>query len=59
MLGTPAAPMRQAKLQMAAVAKLPEMRRQFRAMQRQFEELRGEAPTRSTTTRTIAHDKAA
>jgi UDP-3-O-[3-hydroxymyristoyl] glucosamine N-acyltransferase len=41
MLGSPAAPLRQAKLQMAAVAKLPEMRRQFRALQRQFDELRG------------------
>lgn len=39
-LGAPAAPLRQAKLQMAAVAKLPEMRRQFRIMQRQLEELR-------------------
>jgi UDP-3-O-[3-hydroxymyristoyl] glucosamine N-acyltransferase len=45
MLGAPAAPIRQAKLQMAAVAKLPEMRRQFRALQRQFEELRGLPPT--------------
>lgn len=43
MLGSPAAPLRQAKLQMAAVAKLPEMRRQFRALQRQFEELRSGA----------------
>jgi UDP-3-O-[3-hydroxymyristoyl] glucosamine N-acyltransferase len=42
MLGAPAAPLRQAKLQMAAVAKLPEMRRQFRIMQRQLEELRTE-----------------
>jgi UDP-3-O-[3-hydroxymyristoyl] glucosamine N-acyltransferase len=41
MLGSPAAPLRQAKLQMAAVAKLPEMRRQFRALQRQLENLRG------------------
>jgi UDP-3-O-[3-hydroxymyristoyl] glucosamine N-acyltransferase len=41
MLGSPAAPLRQAKLQMAAVAKLPEMRRQFRALQRQFDEMRG------------------
>ena len=41
-LGSPAAPLRQAKLQMAAISKLPEMRRQFRAMQRQFEELREE-----------------
>jgi UDP-3-O-[3-hydroxymyristoyl] glucosamine N-acyltransferase len=39
-LGAPAAPLRQAKLQMAAVAKLPEMRRQFRIMQRQLEEMR-------------------
>ena len=43
MLGAPAVPLRQAKLQMAAVAKLPEMRRQFRILQRQLEELRGEA----------------
>ncbi|MBA4106267.1 MAG: UDP-3-O-(3-hydroxymyristoyl)glucosamine N-acyltransferase [Pirellula sp.] len=43
MLGAPAVPIRQAKLQMAAVAKLPEMRRQFRILQRQLEELRGEA----------------
>lgn len=42
MLGAPAAPLRQAKLQMAAVAKLPEMRRQFRILQRQIEELRGD-----------------
>jgi UDP-3-O-[3-hydroxymyristoyl] glucosamine N-acyltransferase len=41
-LGAPAAPLRQAKLQMAAVAKLPEMRRQFRIMQRQLEEMRAE-----------------
>lgn len=41
-LGSPAAPLRQAKLQMAAVAKLPEMRRQFRILQRQLEELRAE-----------------
>jgi UDP-3-O-[3-hydroxymyristoyl] glucosamine N-acyltransferase len=42
MLGAPAAPIRQAKLQMAAVSKLPEMRRQFRIMQRQLEEMRTE-----------------
>jgi UDP-3-O-[3-hydroxymyristoyl] glucosamine N-acyltransferase len=41
-LGAPAAPLRQAKLQMAAVAKLPEMRRQFKLLQRQLEELRAE-----------------
>jgi UDP-3-O-[3-hydroxymyristoyl] glucosamine N-acyltransferase len=42
MLGAPAAPVRQAKLQIAAVSKLPEMRRQFRILQRQLEELRAE-----------------
>jgi UDP-3-O-[3-hydroxymyristoyl] glucosamine N-acyltransferase len=47
MLGSPAAPLRQQKLQMAAISKLPEMRRQFRALQRQFAELMermGETP---------------
>ncbi len=39
MLGAPATPLRQQKLQMAAISKLPEMRRQFRAMQRQFTDL--------------------
>ena len=39
MLGQPAVPVRRQKLQFAAIAKLPEMRRQFRAMQRQFEAL--------------------
>lgn len=39
MLGSPAAPLRQQKLQMAAISKLPEMRRQFRALQRQFADL--------------------
>jgi UDP-3-O-[3-hydroxymyristoyl] glucosamine N-acyltransferase len=42
MLGIPATPLRQAKLQMAAVAKLPEMRRQFRIMQRQLAEIRAQ-----------------
>lgn len=47
MLGSPAAPLRQQKLQMAAISKLPEMRRQFRALQRQFNDLllkMGETP---------------
>jgi UDP-3-O-[3-hydroxymyristoyl] glucosamine N-acyltransferase len=57
MLGAPAAPIRQAKLQMAAVAKLPEMRRQFRVLQRQFEELRGLPPTADDAPET--RDKAA
>lgn len=55
MLGAPAVPLRQAKLQMAAVAKLPEMRRQFRILQRQIEELRGEASDDSG----LASDQAA
>ncbi len=36
MLGAPAAPLRQQKLQMAAISKLPDMRKQFRTMQRQL-----------------------
>ena len=39
MLGQPAAPLRRQKLQMAAISKLPEMRRDFRAMQKQLEAL--------------------
>ena len=39
MLGQPATPERKAKLQMAAITRLPEMRRQFRAIQRQLAEL--------------------
>jgi UDP-3-O-[3-hydroxymyristoyl] glucosamine N-acyltransferase len=39
MFGQPAIPVRRQKLQFAAIAKLPEMRRQFRAMQRQLEAL--------------------
>ncbi len=38
-LGQPAIPVRRQKLQFAAIAKLPEMRRQFRTMQRQLEAL--------------------
>ncbi len=36
MLGAPATPLRRQKVQIAAIAKLPEMRKQFRAMQRQL-----------------------
>lgn len=39
MLGQPATPLRRQKLQMAAIAKLPEMRREFRQLQRQLIEL--------------------
>ena len=58
MLGAPATSVRQAKLQMAAVAKLPEMRRQFRALQRQFEELRG-VPSKNDDSHDQTQDKAA
>ena len=40
MLGAPATPLRRQKLQMAAVAKLPEMRKEFKAMRRELKELR-------------------
>lgn len=39
MLGQPATPLRRQKLQMAAIAKLPEMRREFRQLQNQLTEL--------------------
>jgi UDP-3-O-[3-hydroxymyristoyl] glucosamine N-acyltransferase len=39
MLGAPATPIREQKIQMITISKLPEMRRQFRAMQRQFAEI--------------------
>jgi len=38
MLGAPATPIREQKIQMITISKLPEMRRQFRAMQRQLDE---------------------
>lgn len=41
-LGQPATPVRRQKLQMAAVAKLPEMRREFRQLQQQVEALQNE-----------------
>ena len=40
MLGQPATSLRRQKLQMAAIAKLPEMRREFRQLQRQLTELK-------------------
>ena len=42
MLGQPATPLRKQKLQMAAISKLPEMRKEFRALQRQIESLQKE-----------------
>jgi UDP-3-O-[3-hydroxymyristoyl] glucosamine N-acyltransferase len=58
-LGSPAVPIRQAKLQMAALAKLPEMRRQFRVLQRQLNELRGVDSTAEDNGPDIAEDRAA
>ena len=40
MLGQPATPLRQQKLQMAAIAKLPQMRKDFRELRREVNELR-------------------
>jgi UDP-3-O-[3-hydroxymyristoyl] glucosamine N-acyltransferase len=42
MLGSPATTLRQARLQFAATAKLPEMRREFKALARLVEELKSE-----------------
>ena len=39
MLGQPATPLRRQKLQMAAIAKLPELRRQVRELQRELQQL--------------------
>ena len=39
MLGQPATPLRKQKLQMAAISKLPDMRREFRTLQRQLAKL--------------------
>lgn len=39
MLGAPATPLRQQKLQLAAIAKLPEMRKKFRTLQKQVQTL--------------------
>ncbi len=44
-LGQPATPVRKQKLQVAAISKLPEMRREFRALQRQFAELQTQMQT--------------
>ena len=41
-LGQPATPIRQQKLQMAAIAKLPEMRKQFKALQREVAALQSQ-----------------
>jgi UDP-3-O-[3-hydroxymyristoyl] glucosamine N-acyltransferase len=47
MLGAPATPIREQKIQMVVISKLPEMRRQFRAMQRQFAEFMEQAEDNS------------
>ena len=41
-LGQPATPLRKQKLQMAAISKLPEMRKQFKAMQRELAALQAQ-----------------
>ena len=54
-LGSPATPLRQQKLQFAAISKLPEMRREFRRLQREVEALQQQlAPTQAS-----AQEKAA
>ena len=61
-LGSPAAPLRQQKLQMAAISKLPDMRREFKALQRQVaqltEKLEG-AATPTSAAKPNSEDKAA
>jgi UDP-3-O-[3-hydroxymyristoyl] glucosamine N-acyltransferase len=50
MLGQPATPLRRQKLQMAAIAKLPEMRRDFRKLQHQLVELQQKLGIETTVT---------
>jgi len=50
MLGQPATPVRKQKLQVAAISKLPEMRREFRALQRQLAELQKQLNNNESTT---------
>lgn len=45
MLGQPATPLRRQKLQMAAIAKLPEMRREFRLLQQQLAKIQEQMPS--------------
>ncbi len=45
MLGQPATPLRRQKLQMAAIAKLPELRREFRQLQQQLAKLQEQLPS--------------
>ena len=47
MLGAPATPLRDAKLQMAAVAKLPQLRKDFRQLKRELAELREQLENKS------------
>jgi UDP-3-O-[3-hydroxymyristoyl] glucosamine N-acyltransferase len=47
MLGIPATPEREQKLKLAALAKLPEMRREFKAMRREINELQKALGTHS------------
>ncbi|TWT88560.1 UDP-3-O-acylglucosamine N-acyltransferase [Pseudobythopirellula maris] len=52
MLGAPAKPVREQKMQFAAMAKLPEMRKEFKAMRRELKELQEQlAPKQKPTDR--------
>ena len=55
-LGQPATPIRQQKLQMAAIAKLPEMRKQFKKLQREIAKLQSQL---ADDDQTPSHDQAA
>lgn len=56
MLGQPATPLRRQKLQLASIAKLPEMRKEFRDLQQQVVKLREEL---KQSTQQTANDHAA
>jgi hypothetical protein len=57
MLGVPATPEREQKVKLAAVAKLPEMRKEFKAMRRAIAELEKAAGLEPTPLRDV--DRAA
>lgn len=59
MLGSPATTLRQQKLQFAAVAKLPDMRREFRRLQRELQELQSRLNLPDPASSPAAKDRAA
>ncbi|TWT42670.1 UDP-3-O-(3-hydroxymyristoyl)glucosamine N-acyltransferase [Botrimarina hoheduenensis] len=59
MLGAPATPLRQQKLQMAAVAKLPQLRKECREMRRQLDQLLAAAGNEAADSARGAADRAA